>query len=82
MKHPPFIAFLLLAHCSLSHAQLSLAYNRPRAGDKLVKYQVEYKDPGPSGENVLWDFSKLKTVNENYTVTYSAPEVLGDSLSA
>ena len=64
----------------LLYGQLNLAYNRIRPGDRLVKYQVEYKDPGPAGENILWDFSKLKTVNENYTVTYSDPELLGDSL--
>jgi hypothetical protein len=73
--------FLSILFSSLSaFSQLSLSYNRPRPGDKLVQYQVEYKDPGKTGENVLWDFGKLKTVNENYTLTYSAPETIGDSL--
>lgn len=80
MKQTAFTVLLLLAQLGLCHAQLSLAYNRIRPGDKLVKYQVEYKDPGASGEDVLWDFSKLKTVNENYPVAYSDPELLGDSL--
>jgi len=42
-----------------------------RAGDEIVKQQVEYKDPGRSGENVLWDFGKLKTQNDEYKLTYS-----------
>jgi len=42
----------------------------PRPGDEIVKQQVEYKDPGRSGENVLWDFGRLKTQNDEYTLSY------------
>jgi hypothetical protein len=31
--------------------------NRFRADNMLVKQQVSYKDPGRTGENVLWNFS-------------------------
>jgi len=36
----------------------------PRVGDELIKQQVEYKDPGRSGDNVLWDFSRLTSIND------------------
>lgn len=60
-------------------AQLSLNYNRLRPGDNLVKYQVEYKTPGKSGQNILWDFSKQKIINENYQLSYCEPSRDGDS---
>ncbi len=43
-----------------------------RDGDAIVKQQVLYKDPGRSGENVLWDFSNLSSLNEEYKLTYRA----------
>jgi hypothetical protein len=52
----------------------------PRAGDELVKQQVEYRDAGRDGENVIWDFSSLKPVNDQYIVVYSAPGQIGDSV--
>ena len=54
------------------NAQNSLQskYNMFRAGDEIIKQQVEYKDPGRAGENVLWDFSKLASVNDEYTLLY------------
>lgn len=51
-----------------------------RAGDKIVKQQVNYVNPGDSGEGVCWDFSKLTPVNEEYIVEYSAPVLLNDSI--
>ncbi|WP_050709760.1 BACON domain-containing protein [Dysgonomonas sp. HGC4] len=50
--------------------------NRLRAGDQLVKRQVEYKDPGQSGANVTWDFSNLVSINDEYTVDYKAPVLI------
>jgi len=44
--------------------------NAPRAGDEIIKQQVEYKDPGRSGANVLWDFSQLNIVNDEYELVY------------
>jgi len=56
-------------------AQLGLQsqLNMPRANDLIIKQQVEYKDPGRSGEEVLWDFSRLKVVNDAYELAYSTP---------
>lgn len=60
--------------------QLSSEYNRIRIGDNIVKQQVEYKDPGKSGRNRLWNFSKLKTTDYEYTISYSRPPLQGDSI--
>lgn len=49
--------------------QLNVLHNRLRSGEVLIKQQVEYKDSGESGANRLWDFSKLKSVNDEYTLT-------------
>jgi hypothetical protein len=54
--------------------------NLPRAGDEIIKQQVQYKNPGRSGENVLWDFSSLESVNPEYKLVYSTPRVRKDSL--
>ena len=44
--------------------------NAMRPGDCLVKQQVEYKDPGREGENVLWNFSEQQLLDEHYRVNY------------
>ncbi|MDR1369134.1 MAG: T9SS C-terminal target domain-containing protein [Dysgonamonadaceae bacterium] len=54
--------------------------NLPRGGDEIVKQQVQYKDPGRSGENVIWNFGQLQSVNDEYTLTYSEPYLIGDSI--
>lgn len=60
--------------------QLNTSHNRFRSGDVLIKQQVEYVDPGSSGVNKVWDFSKLNTINDEYTLTYSLPPLEGDSV--
>jgi len=62
------------------YGQLNIEHNRYRSGDVIVKQQVEYKDPGEAGANIFWDFSKLKTINKEYKLSYSSPPLLGDSL--
>jgi hypothetical protein len=42
-----------------------------RTDDVIIKQQVCYKDPGRTGSNVLWDFSQLDIVNDEYEVFYS-----------
>ena len=39
-------------------------------GDNIIKQQVEFKDPGPSGRNITWDFSSLNTLNYKYPIRY------------
>jgi hypothetical protein len=60
--------------------QLNTLHNHFRPGDVLVKQQVEYAGPGEPGGNKLWDFNKVKTVNDEYTLTYSLPPLEGDSV--
>ena len=31
---------------------------------------MEYKDPGPSGKKITWDFSMLNTINDKYKLFY------------
>ncbi|MDR2004122.1 MAG: T9SS type A sorting domain-containing protein [Prevotella sp.] len=60
--------------------QLNTTHNHFRPGDALIKQQVEFIDPGQPGANKVWDFSKLKTINGAYTLTYDLPPLEGDSI--
>jgi hypothetical protein len=60
--------------------QLNTLHNHYRAGDVLIKQQVEYVSPGEVGINKVWDFSKLKTINSEYTLKYDLPPMEGDSV--
>ena len=77
-KHAILISFVFL-FVSV-HSQINHSHNGLRAGDQIIKQQVEYKEPGESGSNQLWDFSNLKTINPEYKLTYSSPPLQGDSL--
>ncbi|MCL2596311.1 MAG: hypothetical protein FWD66_01340 [Paludibacter sp.] len=55
--------------------------NLPRSGDVIVKQQVEYKDPGRAGADVVWDFGQLQPINPEYTLEYEEPIYVEDSLS-
>lgn len=79
MKKAGLILFLT---CSMpvylaAQTAISKACNAPRAGDRLVKQQVEYKAPGDEGRNVVWDFGRQETVNDHYELKYYG---YGDSL--
>lgn len=79
MKKELLTALFLCASMCL-FAQVNRKHNAIRGGDEIIKQQVEYKDPGRSGENVIWNFSKLKPVNEEYKLTYSFPRLIEDSI--
>jgi hypothetical protein len=64
-----FCAVLITISIS-AQPSLQYKYNAPRDGDKIVKQQVEYKDAGRDGENVVWDFSILDPINEEYVLNY------------
>ncbi len=72
-------AILLFSLPAFSQHRLTEKNNLMRPGDEIIKQQVDYKDPGRSGENVLWDFSKLKTVNPEYKLRYVLPRARRDS---
>ena len=72
-----FLALLCLSCFVQGQHVLNKQFNSPRASDIIVKQRVEYKDPGRCGANVLWNFSKLKTLDDSYTLAYSQ---VGDSI--
>jgi hypothetical protein len=57
----------------LSQAQhiLTAENNMMRPEDEIVKQQVDYKDPGRVGQNVLWNFNALNLQNDAYRLFYS-----------
>lgn len=79
MKRLYFFLFSSLFISGIS-AQLNVAHNGLRVGDVILKQQVQYKSPGRSGENVIWDFSNLKTINDEYTLSYELPPLENDSI--
>jgi len=49
---------------------LSFQRNKLRTGDKLIKQQLEYIDPGLDGEGLVWNFSRISINNEAYRLLY------------
>jgi len=80
LKKRGWLLFLSILCIAPARGQLKSELNLPRAGDEIIKQQVEYKDQGRAGENVLWDFGKLQLVNDEYTLSYSEPEPINDSI--
>lgn len=65
-----YIMFVaVIANCG-AETLIQERSNMLRDGDVLHKQQVKYKDPGRNGENVVWDFSRLESVDEDYVVRY------------
>ena len=79
MKQILFALFLVMMLPTYLSSQSSLEREAilPRTNDTIVKQRVEYRSPGRTGKNVLWNFSKLKILDEHYTVEYGQE---GDSL--
>lgn len=69
-----FIALLAMPNLSAQEFKLTTDFNNYRAADKLVKQQVEFKDPGSKGRDLLWDFSFVQAKNEGYTLDYFIPD--------
>lgn len=83
MRKKTFILLMsLISIPSLLPAQFVLKkeLNAPHPGDEIIKQQVRYKDPGRSGENILWDFGKLSSINNGYTLVYSSPYTTDDTV--
>ncbi|MDU1889078.1 MAG: BACON domain-containing protein [Dysgonomonas sp.] len=55
--------------------QINERDNYPQIGDRLIKKQIEYVEPGMNGENITWNFSNLKIIDNEYTVNYDAPPI-------
>jgi hypothetical protein len=60
-------------------SQLTRLHNAPRGGDEIIKQRVEYKDPGRDGENVIWNFGQLQSIDPEYTLTYYNVPLYSDS---
>jgi hypothetical protein len=80
MKKIVLPAILVFSTTLSLFGQLNSRHNHYRPGDVLVKQQVGFVDPGPAGNNVLWDFSRLELIDGAYTLNYSLPPMDGDSV--
>lgn len=74
------ILTLLFTIATTNYGQLSSNYNRICIGDSLVKQQIEYKNPGEPGKNIIWDFSQTQTIRDEYPIVYTSPTLIGDSI--
>jgi len=71
MKHLSLLVCLMALSLQAQHRQsINSRCNYFRSGDKLTKQQVDFKDPGPSGKQIEWDFSMLNPIDEKYTLNY------------
>lgn len=76
--------FLLLAMVISLQLSAQLTLNRathsPRTGDCIIKQQVVFQSPGMEGLGLLWDFSDLENIKDNYTLKYIAPSESSDTI--
>lgn len=79
MKKLSFFIFILSSSLSIQ-AQLNADHNSIRAGDVIIKQQVEFKAPGEAKANQIWDFSEVKLINDEYELVYSEAPLIGDSV--
>lgn len=49
---------------------LTKEYHAPRAGDRLIKQQMEYTSSGIEGESICWDFSRVTIQNQRFEVQW------------
>lgn len=80
MKQIYIIYSLILCSILPSRAQLNVEHNGLRIGDVLIKQQVKYKAPGEAKAHSIWDFRELRSIEEEYTLTYESPRLIGDSI--
>jgi hypothetical protein len=79
-----FILSFFMALAAGAQHSLTQSNHAPASGDAFQVFQCDSVDPGPSGQNVLWDFSAITThssIVKNYsaqavtTTTYPAANV-------
>lgn len=73
--------YVAISNMQAMHPELKRELNTPRPGDVIIKQQVEYKDPGRAGENVVWDFGQLREINDSYRQIYSRPRIKHSGVS-
>ena len=69
-----FFSMLLVYVLSAQIQKLTSDRNAYRPADRIVKQQVEYKDPGSTGKELTWDFRTLQPINEEYKLDYFIPD--------
>jgi len=76
MKTLLFTSFLILTTFGLS-AQTILTYpnNALVAGDSFSFQEIQFTDPGNSGPNQIWDFSKIQLTGKNPVSAIHTPSV-------
>ena len=52
-------------YVSLNAQTISKESNKYKPGDLISKQQIEYLEPGMSGENIIWNISIVKPIDEN-----------------
>lgn len=72
MKNKLSILLLLVATNAFCQNPLHKSTNLIRGNDVIIKQQVEYKSPGRSGEDILWNFSQLYSINDSCRVSYQS----------
>lgn len=70
MKKIVFYTFLFNTLLSYAQESIQMHLNGYRAGDRIIKQQMEPASPGAEGRDVIWDFSGLTTVDENYPLFF------------
>lgn len=68
----PLLLSCLVLSATTAQNPLVLTADRhaPRPGDRIVKQQVAFRDPGSHGQGIEWDFAHLQPVDEEYTLRY------------
>lgn len=75
------ILFLVfVSPCTFLSGQINQFHNSPRSGDKIIKKQFDYIEPGEAGEDKLWDLSLLAKGGNEYVQEYTEPLLIGDSI--
>ncbi len=76
MKTLAITSFLLLFSIGLSaQTALTFANNALRIGDSYFFQEIQFPDPGSSGPNQVWDFSKIQFTGKNPVGALQAPVV-------
>lgn len=80
MKVFLFYVFLLVSSFLPVFSQISWMNNAIRAGDKIIKQQFPYMEPGESGNGQIWNLSNLSSSSREYTIEYTTPGIFNDSI--
>lgn len=71
-----FLFTLLLSSTCFAQPTITMEDVTPEIGSSVVRMQFEFIEPGPSGENQVWDFSNTPStfpININFLAPEDAP---------